>query len=432
MSGPKTSRYSLRAARQQQQAARQAAERKRREEMAARVATAKAKCSTLEKRSARLAIAVRNLQNDFPMETVAVTAPDFGMPQSEDPQPLEDYAVKVEADLARAEALLLKVAEQAKANHEFRNATQKAAELCAETEISAEEAMQRFLQKQKSSISKKLLQDRYAEIDRILGRYASEGWDTASPKLEHLVMEAMSTDSDIRFSALTTEIRRQIQEMKKLEAAFKVDAKKAGDLLEHLDQEIPTSEQYLKQRLELVRVGAIALSDGIETQVNDAIAKARQASRLRLQKTATGIVRGALMDLGYEVAAIESTLFVKGGKVYFRKSGWNDYCVRLTVRPDEGKINFNVVKVSDQESATRSSASAADIEAENAWCSGYQQLVDTLKARGLETELTRHLPVGSIPVPVVGSNEVSLEAFGAPSIKRKAAPKLKRHRGDTI
>ena len=104
--------------------------------------------------------------------------------------------------------------------------------------------------------------------------------------------------------------------------------------------------------------------------------------------------------------------------------------MRLTVRPDESKINFNVVRIAGQADRGRNSPGRADIEAENAWCSGYQQLVDTFKARGLETELSRHLPVGSVPVPVVGTDEISPAAFGDPSKQRKTVQKTKVRGGD--
>lgn len=430
MSGPKTSHYKLRANRQQENVRKQAEDRKRREALAARLADANETCSALEKRTARLAGAVMDLRSSFPMETVNVVVPEFAVPQTEDPQRLENYVTKIEGELAKAESALRRAGEQAKANKDFRSATQSVAELCSGSAMSAEDVMQRFSEATKTKLSNKLVLERRAELDRILGRYASKGWSAVSPTMEHLVIEALSAETESRFTGLATEIRLQVQEMKAAAALAKVDAKKAQALLKMLNQAVSAGEDHLKQRLEFVRAGAIALPEGIEILVNTAIAKEKNASRRKEQETASGIVRDSLADLGYEVAPIEETLFVSGGKVYFRKAGWNDYCVRLTVRPEESKINFNVVKVSEQTDSADRSSRAADLEAENAWCSGYQQLVDTLKARGLETELTRHLPVGAVPVPVVASNEISLASFGAPTPKRKAAPKLKALKGN--
>lgn len=431
MSGPKTSRYNLRAVRLQEQARIQAEERKRREEFAARVTAAKEKCSLLEKRAARFAHAVREIRERFPSEKVDVAAPNFRAPQSEDPNLLEKFVAKLERDLTQSESALRNAGEQAKANQNFLSATQGAAELCEGTTMSAAEVMQRFVVSNAAKVSENLLKDRRAELDRILGRHGSENWSDAPPKLEQLVMAAMAADSKARFGALATEIRFQIQELKKAEETRKVDSGKAKLLLERLEQDVPVGEELLKQRLELVRVGAIPFSEEFETRTHDALAKARDTNRARIQETATGIVKDALTDLGYDVAPIQETLFARGGKVYFRKAGWNNYCVRLTVRPDESKMNFNVVRIALQGDESEAASRAADIEAENAWCSGYQQLVDTLKTRGLETELTRHLPVGAVPVPKAGADEISLSAFGSSDKKRKATKKSKNRGGES-
>lgn len=423
MSGPKTSHYKLRAQRRQEQARRQAAERKRREELATRTAAARAVCSDLEKRTARLAASVREIQESFPAEKLKISVPDFEDPKTDDPHILEKYAAKVEKELAKAESALQKAGDQAKANQAFRGAAQSAAKLCSGDTMSADEVMRRFLETATTNLTEKQLKERRAELDRVLGRYANAGWEASPPKLEHLVMEALSTRSGARYEALATELRHQIQLMNQEQARAQADAKKAQTLLDSLEIAVPLGADQLKQRLELVKVGALALPEGIEALVAKEVAIAEQARGRESQEAASGIVREALLDLGYEVAPIEETLFVRGGKVYFRKPGWNDYCVRLTVRPDESKINFNVIRIAGPDEDKRAAMGAADIEAENAWCSGYQLVVDTFKARGLETELTRHLPAGAVPVPVVGSDEVPAAAFCIPAKKRKPVRK---------
>lgn len=426
MSGPKTSHYSIRAARQQEQERRQGEERKRREELAARVAAAEEKRFELEKRAGRLSLAVGELRGKFPAEKIDISVPGCDAPQTADPGRLEDFVRRLEGYLLKAETALKNAGDQAKTNEDFRSATRKAAELCEGSASTAEEAMRRFVESRADKPSGSSMTDRRAEIDRILGRQGLENWREATPKLESLVMEALSVESENRFSALTTEIRLQVQEMKSREEGRKAGAKKAKVLLDLLDSEIPSGEEPLKQRLELVRVGAIPFSDDFEKMANGAIAKAEEAAKARIQASVADIVKDTLADLGYDVVPIEETLFAKGGKVYFRKASWKDYCVRLTVRPDESKMNFNVVRIAGQESSTRE----ADIEAENAWCSGYQQFVDTLAARGLDTELTRHLPVGAVPVQAVGSDEISLSAFGPQEKRRKTENKAKLRGGD--
>ena len=426
MSGPKTSHYSIRAARRQEQERRRDEERKRRQEIAARFAAAEEKRSTLEKRAARLSMAVGELRERFPSEKVDISVPSCGAPQTEDPGSLEDFVRRLEDEILKAETTLRNAGDQAKANEDFRGATRNAAEFCEGTASTAEEAMRRFVESKAVKPAGSSMTDRRVEIDRILGRQGFEKWGEATPKLEVLVMEALSVESENRFSALTTEIRLHLQDMKKREEARKASAKKAKVLLDLLESEIPFGEEPLKQRLELVRVGAIEFSDVLEKMVSGAIAKAEVAAKASTQALAAEIVKDTLADLGYDVAPIEETLFAKGGKVYFRKAGWKDYCVKLTVRPDESKMNFNVVRLGGQDLSSRE----ADIEAENAWCSGYQQFVDTLASRGLDTELTRHLPVGAVPVQAISADEVSLSAFGPSGKRRRSDNKAKLRGGD--
>ena len=430
MSGPKTSQYSIRAVRRQEQERRQAEERRRREEMAARVASAIEKRAELEKRATRLSMAVGDLRQRFPAETVDVAVPDCKAPQTEDPGRLEDFVGRLDSDLLHAETVLRNIGDQAKANQNFRSATKSAAELCEGTASTADEAMRRFVESRAAKPSGSSMTDRRTEIDRILGRQGSENWREATPKLESLVMEALSCGSENRFSALTTEIRLQVQEMKRREETRRAAAEKAKALLDRIEMEIPSGEEPLKQRLELVRVGAISFSEDFDKMARSALAQAEEKNRARIQASAADIVKEALADLGYDVAPIEETLFARGGKIYFRKAGWNNYCVRLTVRPDESKMNFNVVRIAEHAGDRESSSRVADIKAENAWCSGYQQFVDTLAARGLDTQLTRHLPVGAVPVQAVGTDEISLSAFGPQEKKRKTNKTEKVRGGD--
>jgi len=430
MSGPKTSQYSIRAAREQEQERRQAEERKRREEMAARVVAATEKKEELEKRAYILTVAVGELRQNFPSENINVAVPAGVTPQTEDPAKLEDFVSKFERDLLQAELALKNAGNQANANQDFRNATNGISNLCQGASSTAEEVMLRFLESKATTLSRTLMTERRSEIDRILGRRGSENWREATPRLEMLVLEALSADSENRFSALTTEIRLQLQEMNRREETRRSDAEKAKILLDCLDVDIPIGEESLKQRLELVRVGAIPFSDEFEKMARIAIAKEVESAKVKIQASAADIVKDTLADLGYDVAPIEETLFARGGKVYFRKAGWNNYCVRLTVRPDECKMNFNVVRIAEQVGERESSTRVADVEAENAWCSGYQQLVDTLAVRGLDTQLTRHLPVGAVPVQTVGTDEISLAAFGHNEKKRKTRQVAKVHGGN--
>ncbi len=419
MSGPKTCSYSISAA---ERAQRQAEEQKRRAELAARLLAAKQKHSELEKRADRLTMAITSLQGQFPAETINIAVPSGKAPFTENPSVLEGFINKLDAGLSEAEATLQRIGSQANANESFRSATKHALALCSGEETTSSHAIQLFIEARDAKSSDLAIADRQSEIDRIIGRHLSENWRDASPDLEHLVFEAMGAESESRFSALLTEIRLQVQTLRKNEQLFEADAKKATELLYRLDFEIPCGEEPLKQRLELVRVGAIPFSVELDTLVTAALNKSEQTAKAELQASATEIIKATLADLGYDVAPIEETLFAKGGKVFFRKTGWNDYCVKLTVRPGESKMNFNVVRLESSQSDREVKSRDSDLAAENAWCSGYQQFVDTLAARGLDTNLTRHLPVGAVPVQTVTSEEVTLSSFGTPQKRRKKSP----------
>lgn len=426
MSGPKTSHYRISAARRQEIARRQAEERKRREELAARIAAAKEKCVALEKRAGRLSHALGELRGKFPSERIDVIVPDCAYTGVDDADNLEAFANRLENELRKAEASLVKAGEQAQANREFSEATKRAADMSAGVATTAEEAMRLFVESKASRPAGVSMTDRREEIDRILGRLGSENWRGVSPRLENLVMEALSIGTESRFAALTTEIRLQVQEATERDRRRAEDAAKAKSILDRLDIEIRVGEDPLKQRLEFVKAGAIALSQDIENAAVSALSRASEAEQAALHSSAAEIVSDTLADLGYEVASIGETLFAKGGKVYFRREGWKNYCVRLTVRPDESRMNFNVVRFDGESPASRE----ADIEAENAWCSGYEKLVETLAARGLETQLTRHLPVGAVPVQTVGSDEVTAKAFGSGTRKPAKRQQTKHAKGD--
>lgn len=121
---------------------------------------------------------------------------------------------------------------------------------------------------------------------------------------------------------------------------------------------------------------------------------AQQASSLVLEQT--------LKDLGYQVEGIAETLFVEGGVVHFRRQGWGDHMVRLRINPAAASraanANFNVIrKVAEVNNET----SVQDHIAEDRWCSEFPLLMQTLAARGIQMQVTRHLGAGELPVQQV-------------------------------
>ena len=117
---------------------------------------------------------------------------------TEDPGTLEGFVRRLDDDLLKAESTLRNTGEQAKANQDFRSATRYAAELSEGSASTAEEAMRRFVESRATKPSVSAMTDRRTEIDRILARQGLENWREASPKLESLVMEALS-ESENRF-----------------------------------------------------------------------------------------------------------------------------------------------------------------------------------------------------------------------------------------
>ena len=79
--------------------------------------------------------------------------------------------------------------------------------------------------------------------------------------------------------------------------------------------------------------------------------------------------------------------------------------MRLRVRPLGPEMNFNVVR-QDRGRADDEGQSRRDTEAEAEWCRQFGQLRNTMGACGLETTVTRELPVGALPVQRVTPSDV--------------------------
>ena len=414
MSGPKTSHYTILAAQRQREQQRQA-----REAFAARVNAAKRQCAELETKHFLLSSALSKLRQKFQTQKINVELPAFIMPETDDPTRLEDTATKYQRLLAQVEIDLKVASAQAQANVEFRDALQSTASMSPAEGESATEAITRFLEKLADDQVNSIFQDRKKSIDRLLGHFGLSGFSSCPPKLYELIMSALQAPSATRFDGLLDEIRLQMSRQEAAELAAKLAADQATELLDLLESALEDDVQGIKQDLELVRVGATPMTPEIESKAREILSNAKDLNQTKNNEAASLILSNTLSDLGYEVASIEDTLFVKGGKVYFRKPGWNNYCVRLTVRPEESKMNFNVVRMLGERGETETASRTSDIEAENAWCSGYDALIDSLATRGLEAKLTRHLPVGAVPVPGIDKNEISIENFSNNSTKKK-------------
>jgi len=422
MSGPKTTSYRFTIEWRQELARRQAEERRSREEHAKRVAAALAQCDQLEKRAQRLRTSLQELKERFPSEIVDVVLRDFSRPVSDDPVALEGYAREMGQELDRVSSAVQAAEQQAQANIDFRQAAGAVAEMVAGNILTAEAVIDRFLETKRLLVSTETLDRRKMTVQRVLGRLSTEGWGDVPASLELLALEAVSADSDQRADALISELRLVVQKLNQERAERQHQQREARALLDRLEQEIPFGEDRLKQRLELVIAGAAPLMAEVAAQVTRAIESAAgQTRQSEIQLAASKIIQESLTDLGYQVGPIENTLFVKGGTAYFKKAGWEDYCVRLAVRPNESKMNFNVVRVAVRGDEQAALDRSTDIQIENDWCSEFPRLMNTLQARGIEPELVRQLAAGEVPVPVVDEGDIpaALLPEKAPKIRKQ-------------
>lgn len=137
------------------------------------------------------------------------------------------------------------------------------------------------------------------------------------------------------------------------------------------------------------------------------------------------VMEQSLMDLGYQVDGIESTLFVEGGVAHFRKSHWGEYMVRMRVADAGRSINFNVVRAVADEAAAEA-PTVQDHLAEDRWCAEFPALLKALAARGMQLDVTRRLDAGELPVQRVQRDQLPQFADAEAETQQGAAPALAR------
>jgi len=122
-----------------------------------------------------------------------------------------------------------------------------------------------------------------------------------------------------------------------------------------------------------------------------------------VQDATACILQQSLLDLGYQVEDISSTLFVEGGVVHFRRQGWDNYMVRMRVDPKAGTTNFNVIRSVETHA---NETSVLDHLAEDRWCAEFPALLKALDIRGVHLNVTRRLEAGELPVQLVQKNKL--------------------------
>lgn len=236
---------------------------------------------------------------------------------------------------------------------------------------------------------------------RVLGRLELAQGAALPAELEVLARAIVLAPSLERAEALASELRFAVQRQRDAQAAQRLESEDARGILAQLPEDAPVP---LLRALERVAAGVERMDSALQQSAQQVLDTAA-ADRLGLeQQAAAYVLEQSLRDLGYEVEDIETTLFADGGTVHFRRSGWENYFVRLRVNPQERTVNFNVVRArGDEQTAERL---RLDALAEDRWCAEFPRLMQTLAARGLALDVTRRLEAGAVPVQIVDGTSV--------------------------
>lgn len=166
--------------------------------------------------------------------------------------------------------------------------------------------------------------------------------------------------------------------------------------IDHVTQ-LPERIQVLAKELEKTLPGARA--DLLASELRVQIQAMLEAEKKRQVEEAQALIlEQTLKDLGYQVEEVTHTLFVDGGVVHFRRSGWDKYMVRMRIDSKSGQANFNVIRAVAEGENERS---VLDHLAEDRWCSEFPTLMAALEARGIHMQVTRLLQAGELPVQLV-------------------------------
>lgn len=231
---------------------------------------------------------------------------------------------------------------------------------------------------------------------RVLSRLERSDGAALPAELESLARAIVLAPSLERAEALATELRLAVQRHGEARDAQARDAAEALRLLDAMPEDAPVP---LLRALERVAAGVEQFDAALREAAQHALDLAAADREQQEQDAAALVLQESLRDLGYEVEDIGATLFADGGAVHFRRTGWENYFVRLRLDPRERTANFNVVRASGgEESAERR---RLDALAEDRWCAEFPRLLQTLAARGLTLDVRRRLEAGEVPVQVV-------------------------------
>jgi hypothetical protein len=400
MSGPKSARYNIHARREAEEARVREERARRQEQLAALVH----RCTETEARIEQLAVTLNDLRRKFPTESLDVTMPPAIRPQTADLDKLSEYVNRLEKWASSTALQLSEATAQAVGNKAFREAANAAQGGVRAKRKTAEEVLDELTHNVATHANHKDVKQQQV-LQRLLSRLPSD--KPMPPPIAQLAAQYLAARTPAEAEPIGIELRLQVQQFNDSKKRQERDHKEAVALLSRLGPSLSPRLQALERELELVQAGFNGLTADLRDRAKKAVVEAAAELTRAEQAAAAEILARSLGDLGYEVAPIENTLFVQGGTAYFKKPGWDRYCVRMVVRPVDEAINFNVVRMPDKDGNTPADSRHADAEIENEWCGSLHQLGNVLESRGIDLKMTREIPAGVLPVPVVKPDDVS-------------------------
>jgi hypothetical protein len=233
-------------------------------------------------------------------------------------------------------------------------------------------------------------------------------------RLDQLAASEAATASPLAdLPDLDTTLRAWLLERRRQPALSAVEsewyAATAARILGRLERDllpvVPPALAELARAIVLApdRDRAEALASELRLKVQAANDNARAERERAEHEAAAFVLETSLRDLGYAVEDIGETLFVEGGVVHFQKRGWGGYFVRLRIDGERRTANFNVVRAG---APSEGDQRRADHLAEDRWCAEMPRLFETLRSRGLNLDLQRHIAAGQLPVQVVDASSL--------------------------
>lgn len=400
MSGPKCASYRLHARRDAERERQREANLVRQAELLA----LNARCDGAEADIEQISRLVEGLRVRFPGDQIPLTVPPTNRPDRLNRSALRSYLQELETFVASAPNALEDAAKQAISNTDFRQAVKSTAKVARVVGGTAEEVLNAYAAGIARVSERGDVDNRKKVLERLLSRNRVK--DLKSTTLSRLSESYLSTESQASADAIGVEIRLQIQRANEREESHKANRIEAASLLDQLGSPAPSKWASLARELELTAAGGCEFTDSIRGAALQATAEVKSELDKAEKLRAADILTRSLSDLGYEVAEISNTLFLQGGAVYFRRPGWDKYCVQMLVRPAEDTANFNVVRISEGEENTTDDTAKVDAAIETEWCTHFGQLIGDLDAKGLTLEMRRETPAGKLPIPLARKRDM--------------------------